>query len=920
MKKIISTFYLLVFLGQICWTQVIPYGPDTNTVLLDHFDGSTNASILAYSWDNSECGFYKPSATPIYSYVAGPWGLNKSLCLRAPAGQPMRSATYLQYPGGQILSHPNGTLEFWVYLTSYGAPYNLVDQGPYYGQCGGWTFGLYVDSTGQVGARIWNWGYCNLTSGAVKVPLNTWTHLATTWGYTGAKLYINGVLVGSDANAFCPADGYQGSVLITLCTPAGAAGMIDELRISNVQRTTFNVSGSSAPCPSITTFTPISGPVGTTVTITGANFDTTPANNFVFFGAVKASVSSATSTSLTVSVPNGAAYKPISITVGGFTGCSSLPFMVTFPTVAMITQGSFAPKFDLPTGVYPVDVAIGDIDGDGKPDLAVINSSSYASNTISVYRNTSTSGSITFAPKVDFPTGAIPVGIAIEDIDGNGKLDLIVANQIGGTVTVMENESSPDSIRFAPRIDFATRSFSSSIAAADIDGNGKLDLVIDNGGAHPDLDVLRNTSWVDLITSASFDPKVTFAIGAYPMKVTTGDIDGDAKPDLVTITSGNNVSVLRNIGSVGSVSSGSFATKVDFATGERPYNIVIGDLDGDGKPDMVIVDQDSSAVSVLRNTSLPGSVTFAPRVDFSTGWQPWGIAIGDIDGDGKVDLAVTNCSDATVSLLRNTSSPGFISFAARVDLTTGMAPISAAIGDLDGDGKPDLVTVNANANTVSIFRNTTRQCLPLVGCWDKVSGPADPIRYDFLTDSTVVVVQNQTVHDTCSYTTFPLVSSVLRGIDLAQDGLVGWRGVYQMSSDSLVLQIEGYWHTGLPVVATPTSFSTPTSYGRVSTEVRENEHSVPESFLLLHNFPNPYNPSTTIRYGLPNRSRVRLQIYNVLGQVVADLVNSEQQAGWNDVVWNANVASGLYFYRIEAVSTSDPSKRFVDVKKMILLK
>jgi hypothetical protein len=98
------------------------------------------------------------------------------------------------------------------------------------------------------------------------------------------------------------------------------------------------------------------------------------------------------------------------------------------------------------------------------------------------------------------------------------------------------------------------------------------------------------------------------------------------------------------------------------------------------------------------------------------------------------------------------------------------------------------------------------------------------------------------------------------------------------------------------------------------------ESIVPHGFALYPSYPNPFNPSTTISYGLPAQSRVRLQIYNILGQAVADLVNTEQAAGWNQVVWNANVASGLYFYRLEAVAVSDPNKRFVDVKKMILIK
>ncbi len=93
----------------------------------------------------------------------------------------------------------------------------------------------------------------------------------------------------------------------------------------------------------------------------------------------------------------------------------------------------------------------------------------------------------------------------------------------------------------------------------------------------------------------------------------------------------------------------------------------------------------------------------------------------------------------------------------------------------------------------------------------------------------------------------------------------------------------------------------------------------PDAF-HLSNYPNPFNPSTTISYSLPSRSRVHLMVHNLLGQVVADLVNSEQSAGWNQVVWNSNVASGLYFCRMEAVTVENPSTRFVDVKKMILLR
>ncbi len=100
----------------------------------------------------------------------------------------------------------------------------------------------------------------------------------------------------------------------------------------------------------------------------------------------------------------------------------------------------------------------------------------------------------------------------------------------------------------------------------------------------------------------------------------------------------------------------------------------------------------------------------------------------------------------------------------------------------------------------------------------------------------------------------------------------------------------------------------------------ENTGGIPKEYSLSQNYPNPFNPSTTIQYGLPARSSVRFVIYNVLGQVVKELINTEQQAGYQTAVWNANVASGMYFYRIVATSLDGSNKNFVETKKMLLLK
>jgi IPT/TIG domain len=168
----------------------------------------------------------------------------------------------------------------------------------------------------------------------------------------------------------------------------------------------FSFSVTAAPQPTITSFNPTSGPVGTIVTITGINFSTTPTDNTVYFGATKATVTVATSTQLTVTVPVGATYQPISVLVGGLTAYSNNPFLVTFPCGGSIDANSFASKVDFSSDAtdWIPGIAIHDMDGDGKPDIVVTNN---ATNSFSIFRNTATIGTIaagSFSTHVDFST------------------------------------------------------------------------------------------------------------------------------------------------------------------------------------------------------------------------------------------------------------------------------------------------------------------------------------------------------------------------------------------------------------------------------------------------------------------------------------------------------------------------------------
>ena len=455
--------------------------------------------------------------------------------------------------------------------------------------------------------------------------------------------------------------------------------------------------------PVIFSFSPQKGPVGTTVKIKGSGFNIVPSNNIVFFGAAMASVSAASADSITVTVPAGASYQNISVTnlEHNLTGYSSMPFIVTFPGGC---KPDLATKSDFPIFGGIRKMNSGDIDGDGKPDLVVLNGISY---TVSVLRNISTSGGVSFDASVSFATVYFPNSISIGDLDGDGRPDLALANLSYGSVSVLRNISTPGAVNFEPKVDFTAEMNAFSISMGDLDGDGRPDLAVanDNGGSNT-FSVLRNASTPGTI---SFAPKIEFATSPYSSSVSIGDITGDGKPDLVVASAYyNSVYVYNNTSRLGIISFfplGPYLCPV----GSNPFSVSIGDITGDGKQDLAVANRGSNTVSVLRNTSTPSDlvgVSFAPKVDFTTEVEPVSVSIGDIDGDGKPDLFVANKSSNTVSVFRNTSTSGGVSFAAKTNFITGSYPNSVSLVEIDGDGRPDLVDANSSGSfNISVFRN-----------------------------------------------------------------------------------------------------------------------------------------------------------------------------------------------------------------------
>jgi len=231
------------------------------------------------------------------------------------------------------------------------------------------------------------------------------------------------------------------------------------------------------------------------------------------------------------------------------------------------------------------------------------------------------------------------------------------------------------------------------------------------------ISLLRNADGAGEILTNSFEPPVDFATGSNVRDVVAADLDGDGKTDLAVANFDNHtVSLLRNTATAGVITSNSFAPRQDIVT-DSVYNIAVVDFDGDERLDLVM-DNRSASIDVFRNIGSPGSLSgssFATKVSVPVGGDPYIAVVGDVDGDGKPDLAAPVMNVNAAAMLQNKSSPGIItntSFGEYVQFTTGNGPRAAALVDLDADGKPDLVATSLATPALAVLKNITPVAMP----------------------------------------------------------------------------------------------------------------------------------------------------------------------------------------------------------------
>lgn len=345
----------------------------------------------------------------------------------------------------------------------------------------------------------------------------------------------------------------------------------------------------------------------------------------------------------------------------------------------------------------PSSAAVGDLNGDGFDDLvvAVPDVNPNLPGKVVVLINNGVSGGIWqgFSSGTQITVGANPRAVALGNFDndavgpGKSNLDIAVAHGTDNNIRIYANDG--DGVMFAEAAGspIAVGNNPSDLVAADFNSDGRPDLAVSNEDDGTVL-VLLNTGAV-VETAVSFSVGSVIVVGDMPVDIDTTDVDNDKDIDIVVANFGSSNAVVS-----GNDGGGVFGAPSTAPTGSGPVSVSTGDLSGNGLPDAVTANINAGTVTVLSNTG--GVLT--PIGDIPVGEEPRSVALVDLDGDGLRDITVVvndPNGGRTIQLIRNlTTSGGVPTFAGITDLSTGASPIFILTGDINADGRPDLISID----------------------------------------------------------------------------------------------------------------------------------------------------------------------------------------------------------------------------------